>query len=52
MKNGIGEMRMTDGRKYVGERVDGKQHGAGIFYNGKGKEKKCFWKNGKQICKR
>ena len=49
MKHGHGEMKWSDGRKYVGSWVDGRQDGEGVFTNSDGLSKKGKWKNGKQF---
>ena len=42
----MGTFEWPDGRKYIGEWKDGKQHGKGMFIKD-GKKKEGFWEMGK-----
>ena len=42
-------MLRPDGKKYVGQWLNGKQHGKGAYTNIKGETKECEWKEGKRV---
>jgi len=46
--DGLGSLTHPDGRKYVGEWKDGKQHGQGTFTSSDGRKYEGEWKDGKQ----
>jgi hypothetical protein len=48
-KQGFGIYIWTDGRKYEGQWLNGKQHGEGKYVLPDGKEKIGIWENGKRI---
>ena len=48
-KQGFGIFSWVDGKKYIGEWKNGKQHGRGKFVSERGYEKTGFWENGKRI---
>ena len=43
----IWSIYLPDGSQYEGNWVYGKQHGKGLFINGKGIEQEGIWENGK-----
>ncbi len=42
-------MNRADGRKYVGQWLNGKQHGKGAYTNAKGETKEYEWREGKKV---
>ena len=48
-KHGYGEYTWADGRMYLGEWQEAKQHGTGIVVLPNNIAKKGIWQNGKKI---
>ena len=48
-KHGIGTFLWPDGRRYVGDWVNGKQHGKGIFNRSDTGSVETEWKEGKRV---
>ena len=48
-KQGYGVFHWPDGRKYVGDWYNGKQHGNGTYFNAEGEAREGCWKEGKRV---